>query len=124
MNLAIWLDLVDTIYTRFYRARLKGGHLCVVNFVIALAYHFYLTLPAAVTQPGDLLLAVPCTSHQRVIGIGIPRQNESQLLLEEGRLGAGVHYSVVVVIRSQYQIVSIHRTSSRKAEERKWYSCS
>ena len=52
-----------------------------------------------------------------MIGIGIPRQNEGQLLLDEDRLGAGVHYSVVVVIRSQYQIVSIHQTSSRKAEE-------
>ena len=72
---------------------------------------------AGFTQSSLHLRGAKCTSHQRVIGIGIPRQNESQLLLEEGRLGAGVHYSVVVVIRGQNQVVSIHRTSSRKAEE-------
>ena len=32
-----------------------------VNFVTALAYHSCLALPAAFTQPGDLLLAEPCT---------------------------------------------------------------
>ena len=31
----------------------------LVNFVAALAYHFYLDLPAALTQPGDRLLAEP-----------------------------------------------------------------
>ena len=33
----------------------------LVNFVTALAYHFCLALPAAFTQPGDHLLAEPCT---------------------------------------------------------------
>ena len=33
----------------------------LVNFVIALAYHFCLALPAAFMQPGDHLLADPCT---------------------------------------------------------------
>ena len=32
-----------------------------VNFVLALAYHFYLNLPAAFTQPGARLLVEPCT---------------------------------------------------------------
>ena len=31
-----------------------------VNFVLALAYHFCLNLPAAFTQPGARLLAEPC----------------------------------------------------------------
>ena len=31
-----------------------------MNFVAALAYHFCLALPAAFTQPGYHLLAVPC----------------------------------------------------------------
>ena len=33
----------------------------LVNFVVAVAYHFYLALPAALTQPGGHLLAGPCT---------------------------------------------------------------
>ena len=33
----------------------------MVNFVPAVAYHFCLPLPAAVTQPGDHLLTEPCT---------------------------------------------------------------
>ena len=33
----------------------------MVNFVTALAYHFYRTLHAAFTQPGDHLFAEPCT---------------------------------------------------------------
>ena len=32
-----------------------------VNFVPAVAYHSYLALPAAFTQPGAHLLAEPCT---------------------------------------------------------------
>ena len=47
----------------------------LVNFVPAVAYHFCLALPAAFKQPGDHLLAEPCTglgfinSHQlREIG--------------------------------------------------------
>ena len=32
-----------------------------MNFVTALAYHFCLALPAALTQPGDHLLAKPCS---------------------------------------------------------------
>ena len=43
-----------------YRARLKFGAPGLVNFVPAVAYHFCLALPAAVTQPGDFLLAEPC----------------------------------------------------------------
>ena len=33
----------------------------LVNSVAAVAYHFCLALPAAFTQPGDHLLADPCT---------------------------------------------------------------
>ena len=33
----------------------------MVNFVAALSYHSCLALPAAFTQPGDCLLAEPCT---------------------------------------------------------------
>ena len=33
----------------------------MVNFVPALAYHFCLALLAAFTQPGDHILAEPCT---------------------------------------------------------------
>ena len=33
----------------------------LVNFVIALAYHYCLALPAAFTQPRDYLLAEPRT---------------------------------------------------------------
>ena len=32
----------------------------LVNFAAAVAYHFYLALPAAFTQPGEHLLAEPC----------------------------------------------------------------
>ena len=32
----------------------------LANFVTAPAYHFRLNLPAALTQPGDHLLAEPC----------------------------------------------------------------
>ena len=32
-----------------------------MNFVGSLAFHFCLALPAAFTQPGDHLLAEPCT---------------------------------------------------------------
>ena len=32
----------------------------LVNFVAAIAYHFCLALPAALTQPGDHLLAGRC----------------------------------------------------------------
>ena len=32
----------------------------LVEFVVALAYHIYLSLPAAFTQPRDHLLAEPC----------------------------------------------------------------
>ena len=44
-----------------YRARLKGGPPGLVNFVTAVAFHFFLALPAALTQPGDHLLTEPCT---------------------------------------------------------------
>ena len=37
----------------------------LVNFVIALAYHFCLALSAAFTQPGDHLLAEPCERARR-----------------------------------------------------------
>ena len=33
-----------------------------VNFVLALAYHFWLNLPAAFTQPGACPLVEPCTA--------------------------------------------------------------
>ena len=33
---------------------------CSANFVAAIAYHSYLSLPAAFTQPGYHLLAEPC----------------------------------------------------------------
>ena len=35
-----------------------------VNFVLALAYHFCLNLPAAFTQPGARLLVKPCSVEQ------------------------------------------------------------
>ena len=35
-----------------------------VNFVLALAYHFWLNLPAAFTQPGARLLVEPCISYE------------------------------------------------------------
>ena len=35
----------------------------MVKFVTAVTYHFCLALPAAFTQPGAHLLAVPCTSY-------------------------------------------------------------
>ena len=31
-----------------------------MNFIAAVAYHFWLALPAAFTQPVDFLLAEPC----------------------------------------------------------------
>ena len=39
--------------------RLRPG---LVNFVTAVAYHLCLVLPAGFTQPGQSLLADPCTS--------------------------------------------------------------
>ena len=42
----------------------------VANFVPAVAYHFCLTLPAAFTQPGDLLIAEPCIEMQERCAIG------------------------------------------------------
>ena len=41
----------------------KGWSPDLVNFVTAIAYHFCLALPAALTQPGDHLLAKPCTGQ-------------------------------------------------------------
>ena len=38
----------------------KRRSLGLVKFVIALAYHFCLALPAAFTQPGACLFAEPC----------------------------------------------------------------
>ena len=35
----------------------------LVNFVLALAYHFCLNLPAAFTQPRARLLVEPCTPN-------------------------------------------------------------
>ena len=49
----------------------KRWSLGLVNFVIALAYHFCLALPVAFTQPGDHLAAVLCMGwwlHERVRG--------------------------------------------------------
>ena len=43
------------------RARQSPGF---VNFFPALAYHFCLALPAAFTQPGDHLLAEPCSEGE------------------------------------------------------------
>ena len=40
----------------------------MLNFVPAVAYLFCLALPEAFTQPGDHLLAVPCTSVTIAIG--------------------------------------------------------
>ena len=37
----------------------KGGAPGLVNLVLALGYHIYLSLPAAFTQPGARLLAEP-----------------------------------------------------------------
>ena len=53
----------------------------MVNFVPAVAYHFCLYLPAAFTQPGDHLLAEPCTDRRRVcVGpptdLGVSQQRE------------------------------------------------
>ena len=38
----------------------------LVNFVLALAYHFCLNLPAAVTQPGACLLVEPCITTEEI----------------------------------------------------------
>ena len=54
-------------------------------------------------------------AYIRLVSSGIPCQYKCQLLLEEGQLGAGVHHSIVVVVCSQYQIVSVHGTPSWKA---------
>ena len=37
----------------------------LVNFVAAVAYHFFLNLPAAFTQPGAHLFAEPCKPLDR-----------------------------------------------------------
>ena len=39
----------------------------LVNFVTALAYHIYLALPAAFTQPGDHLLPEHCSLNAQSI---------------------------------------------------------
>ena len=44
----------------------KKRSLGLVKFVAAVAYHFCLVLPAAFTQPGDHLLAKPCTIWLKV----------------------------------------------------------
>ena len=49
-----------------YRSQLKGRSPGLVNFVPALAYHFCLAMPAAFTQPGDHILAEPCSNHQKM----------------------------------------------------------
>ena len=49
------LDVLSHYTLSVYRARLEGG-----PQVPVVAYHFCLALPAAITQPGDHLLAEPC----------------------------------------------------------------
>ena len=50
------------LWQQQYRARLKGGPPGLVKFVAAVAYHFCQALPAAFKQPGNNLLAEPCTT--------------------------------------------------------------
>ena len=46
-----------------------------MNFVLALAYHFWLNLPAAFTQPGAQLLVEPCTYDVlQCVGERVPKK--------------------------------------------------
>ena len=57
----------------------------LVNSVPALAYHFCLSLLAAFTQPGDHLLAEPCTSENgKGTSAGACQIDAFSILLEEG----------------------------------------
>ena len=53
-----------------------------VNFVLTLAYHFCLNLPAAFTQPGAHLLVEPCTSlicrPEREVKYGMGRKEGTE----------------------------------------------
>ena len=55
----------------------------LVNFVPAVAYHFCLSLLAAFTQPGTNLLADPCISSDRGLGLGWVDLGCSTCLLEQ-----------------------------------------
>ena len=52
---------------RYLEDLAKSWALGLVNFVLAIAYHFCLALPAAFTPPGDHLLAKPCTYWTLVV---------------------------------------------------------
>ena len=54
-------SVIITVRVRLKQCWPKRWSPGLVNFVIALAYHFCLALPAAFMQPGDHLLADPCT---------------------------------------------------------------
>ena len=47
-----------------------------MNFVTAVAYHFYLNLPAAFTKPGQSLLVVPCPYHSFVRALRLSEYKE------------------------------------------------
>ena len=56
---AIYLDRVTVAPATTLQGSTKRQSPGLVNFVITLAYHFCLALPAAFTQPGNHLLAEP-----------------------------------------------------------------
>ena len=55
-------ELLLVLYIQNVQGYTKRWSQGLVNFVSALAYHFYLALPAEFTQPGNHLLAELCTS--------------------------------------------------------------
>ena len=57
----------------------------LVNFVPALAYHFCLNLPAALSQPGARLLVEPCTWHDLRHGEYTSTKGEREEGRREGR---------------------------------------
>ena len=65
-NISIYMAMrsiceCSSVHHLQYRAQLKKWSPGLVNFVTVLAYHFCLALPEAFTQPGDHLLAKPCS---------------------------------------------------------------
>ena len=68
-SLSLLLNLAAN--SKFVRHTLQGSvqrwSLGLVNFVTALAYRFCLTLPAALTQPGDHISSEPCTFSKLLV---------------------------------------------------------
>ena len=85
----------------------------LVNFVPALAYHSCLAMPAAFTQPGNHLLAEPCTAHRDEICVFLRDVNES--LSERALLlSSGVHIKWTI---GCVDIHAIHQTSCHICSE-------